>query len=116
MIDEAGEREDHHHLFSAPKLKWLTISAGILNSKRFKKHENKKEKKRKRKDIHGLLLEFWLLKIFNAKDLGDKFGKFDYGRLVNDIWELLLILLDVIMILCLLKAASLILGDACYNT
>lgn len=58
MIDDgAGEREDHHHLLSAPKLKWLTILAGILNSKRFKKHDNKK---RKRKVIHGLLPGFWL--------------------------------------------------------
>lgn len=50
---------------------------------------------------------------FHVKDLGDKFGKFDYRLLLNDISGLLLTLLSIIMVVCLLKAASLYLGDAC---
>lgn len=47
------------------------------------------------------------------KDLGDKFGKSDYGLTLNDIWGQMLILLGVTMVLCSHKAASLFLGDAC---
>lgn len=58
-------------------------------------------------------LDSHLNAFLHGKDLEDKFGEFDYGLLLNNIWGLLSILLGVITVLCLLIAASLFLGDAC---